>query len=124
MSLEVGVPRFVGLLHLVADAAGVAQVEVAGLHVVADVALHGGAVLALQAAEPLARPQVDHLGHHQVLVAFQQGYIRSPWQVMQYRTFFGMTNILLMFYIYIIGNVEFPINFGKYILFWVPCLCA
>ena len=98
MSLEVCVPGFVGLLHLVADAAGVAQVEVAGLHVVADVALHGGAVLTLQAAEPLARPQEDHLGHHQVLVAFQQRYIRSPWQVRQYRTFFlGINNIVLMF---------------------------
>ena len=94
MSLEVCVPGFVGLLHLVADAAGVAQVEVAGLHVVADVALHGGAVLALQAAEPLARPQEDHLGHHQVLVAFQQRYIRSPWQVMQYITFFLVLIIL------------------------------
>ena len=51
------VPGFVRFLSLVAQRAVVGEVQVAGLHVVSDVALHGAGVVTLQAAEavPLAQ---------------------------------------------------------------------
>ena len=77
MSFEVSVPGFVRLLSLVAQRAVVGEVQVAGLHVVPDVALHGAGVVTLQAAEAVPLAQRQDLGHHQGFVCLHRTLLLS-----------------------------------------------
>ena len=66
------VPGFVRLLSLVAQGAVVGEVQVAGLHVVPDVALHCAGVVTLQAAEAVPLAQRQDLGHDQGFVCLHR----------------------------------------------------
>ena len=66
------VPGFVRFLRLVAQRAVVGEVQVAGLHVVPDVALHGAGVVTLQAAEAVPLAQRYDLGHDQSFVCLHR----------------------------------------------------
>ena len=72
MSFGVSVPGLVRLLSLVTQRAVVGEVQVAGLHVVPDVALHGAGVVTLQAVEAVPLTQGQDLGHHQGFVCLHR----------------------------------------------------
>ena len=79
MCFEMSEPGFIWFLHFVTQRTRVAEVEVSGLHVVSDVALHGAGVLALQAAKALSRAKGQDLGHDHGLVQLHRAPLVSWW---------------------------------------------